>query len=842
MIYYFNQYYQSYWGLKSLIGEEQLRLAHLNATSSRYALEKKYGPIGIKFSEYNTLFKEIASLVKAGGKKEYENLLLKYNEYKDCSKEDLQVLLTDNLKTCKILCAHNTSDSIENAKEVLGEICVLLDCLINSDTEIKEYTYGYLFADIKNNVIDMLKLKDELDIFDDLNNLDNIKEEYYELSIEELISNHSVIRRFNSMNIYTIQDLVKMDKIIIAIVLEDSFNSFSSIVGKITKGSCMSNLSIFVDLMQLQFDIEGKGKDWFNIFARRNGIKTGKKETLEQIGADYKLTRERIRQIESKVNKVIINNCDGVIRDFDFYVIGLIGLDALYVDESIIRDKLKEDTDFIIAILNIMHKKYQYSEDYHIFYKADCLESILSSIDLTKKYFFIKDYESKNMFEKSIVDNHYKLRHGIYIRRDVNNVQLLNEVIDELFPNGYKASNEESFKKLQETFYKKYGFNLDSTMHAVASNLVRYNYCLVDRGTYLNRDLVPSLDEEFLYEIINYLEEHAPVITYNAIFERFNDEFKTLGINNVYYAKGIIDYKLPKEYSTAKDYITLGAKTNTYREVFVNYVNTLHGVFSMDDLLVKFPGNKPYVINSIIMSMDNILFFENSNYIRIEDLDINEDIVNALKKEIDDLFNAQKLDCITTRKLYAKMKIMKSDVLKELDVINNQFRLFSLLQHMFKGQYEFRRPYIGVLGKKNISKYLLVKDYLYRLDQFSVKTIASYVNKLNITGLYSTMELFIDMSVDYVQYNKDSMIRKDKILLSDNALNQIKNEIEFYINSFGNIDTRIYRGYGLYPLFGYVWNKYLLAGIVRTFFSDAYDIELTDSAYDLTDFIIRRAK
>ena len=47
-----------------------------------------------------------------------------------------------------------------------------------------------------------------------------------------------------------------------------------------------------VDLLK---DVSSRNRD---IISRRFGLKTGKKETLESIGASYKITRERVRQIE----------------------------------------------------------------------------------------------------------------------------------------------------------------------------------------------------------------------------------------------------------------------------------------------------------------------------------------------------------------------------------------------------------------------------------------------------------------------------------------------------------------------------------------------------------------
>jgi len=42
-----------------------------------------------------------------------------------------------------------------------------------------------------------------------------------------------------------------------------------------------------------------------NIIERRFGLKEGKRETLESIGENYGITRERVRQIESAAMKKI---------------------------------------------------------------------------------------------------------------------------------------------------------------------------------------------------------------------------------------------------------------------------------------------------------------------------------------------------------------------------------------------------------------------------------------------------------------------------------------------------------------------------------------------------------
>lgn len=53
--------------------------------------------------------------------------------------------------------------------------------------------------------------------------------------------------------------------------------------------------------------LDARSKD---VIVRRYGLKTGEKETLESIGKEYGITRERVRQIESQAKKVLSTRLD----------------------------------------------------------------------------------------------------------------------------------------------------------------------------------------------------------------------------------------------------------------------------------------------------------------------------------------------------------------------------------------------------------------------------------------------------------------------------------------------------------------------------------------------------
>ena len=111
---------------------------------------------------------------------------------------------------------------------------------------------------------------------------------------------------------------------------------------------------------------------------------------------------------------------------------------------------------------------------------------------------------------------------------------------------------------------------------------------------------------------------------------------------------------------------------------------------------------------------------------------------------------------------------------------------------------------------------------------------------MNIRGLYSYLSFMEDMSDEYVQYNIETMIKKDKFDISTNELVQIDNLLKLMIERFNKIDTTTFSGYMMLPKLKYHWNKYLLVGIIRSYFPNEYEIENTSNFYDQTDFIIRR--
>ena len=110
---------------------------------------------------------------------------------------------------------------------------------------------------------------------------------------------------------------------------------------------------------------------------------------------------------------------------------------------------------------------------------------------------------------------------------------------------------------------------------------------------------------------------------------------------------------------------------------------------------------------------------------------------------------------------------------------------------------------------------------------------------MNLGIIYSYLVFMEDMSESYVQINKDSMQKKEKLNLTEEKLKEIHDFIEMVVKE-KELKTDNFDGYFMLPIIEKPWNKYLLVGIIRSYFSNEFEIENTTNYYDTTDFIVRR--
>jgi hypothetical protein len=454
------------------------------------------------------------------------------------------------------------------------------------------------------------------------------------------------------------------------------------------------------------------------------------------------------------------------------------------------------------------------------------------------------DLNVLNEFERKVVYLNYRLVNGkVYLKRGVPERKLTVNIVDDLFPNGYHISDDTAFSKIQAEYIRRYGFWDDGIIaRLIATYLERENFCQIDKGTYMNRKYAVNIPSDLKDEIINYILENQPTVFYESIFKHFKDRLEEIGINNYYYLKGIIDQDLPSEFNTKRNYIQVGTTTVTSSDNIRQYMRIFNSSFSIDDVRSRFEGVKDYTLYSILYSEANngLIWLSTKEFIFIDKANISEVTLKKLDEFMHGLFETLGTNVMSSRKIFSRLMLTNKPLLEDLKIVDDQFSMFSLLKYLYGAKYYFSRPLISLDKNSDYDQETVVRDYVSKMDKFNFKQIKAYQSKLSLRGLYSYAEFMENMSDDFVQYNIDSMVRKELLNIDDKFIKDFRNTFELIFSKFECVDTRIFNGYMVLPQLDYKWNKYLLVGIIRSYFSDLYNVENTEIFYDKTDFIIRK--
>ncbi len=129
--------------------------------------------------------------------------------------------------------------------------------------------------------------------------------------------------------------------------------------------------------------LKGLNPRVLDVIERRFGLKSGKKETLELIGEDYGLTRERIRQIEREGFSIIYSHLKDQESVFRYFKDVIKSFGGLKEEKSLLNYLAKEKNQNCLSFLlraNNDFKKVPEDDNFHFFWIVD-----KNSLSLAKK-------------------------------------------------------------------------------------------------------------------------------------------------------------------------------------------------------------------------------------------------------------------------------------------------------------------------------------------------------------------------------------------------------------------------------------------------------------------------
>lgn len=588
------------------------------------------------------------------------------------------------------------------------------------------------------------------------------------------------------------------------------------------------------------------------ILLERNGYFLDNQKTLEEVGNLFGITRERIRQIEKKGLEKLELVSQNVSVEINYIFKKLFeSFDYEFVSSDYLLNYLDNKALFesFMLILNSGAVNYVYDTKYCLIYNSnlykieDVIKIILNKFD---DFIPAEIYDSCSKLEKIVINQNYSLLRNkdIYKKKSLSLSALAAEIIAEAFPNGYRYYNENDYELFKKKYKEKFGDESEAlSFVSLRGLLARGEFCQIDRGKVIARRLAVKIDDKLIAEILNYISSFEDVAYYTSVYEKFKKQLIGYGVLNRYYLKGIIDPYLPKEYITKRDYISTGEEFISSNESINKEIEKYKGAFSIEDLKNKYPGVKDYVFQFAITDRNDVVWLSGRSFILIKNIAVSDELKNTLIEELEYLFGYLDSKFVSSGKLFTRMMIMHEDLMNTISIINNKHRLISLVNIILNDNYTVIREYI-TKGNSNedITAYSLIEDYISDKKQFTSGDIKDYCEKMSIRGLYSFQDFMIDNSDCFIQIEKDKCVKKEYVVLNENQLESIKKEIDYYLNSFGDIYTEKYNSYSRFPVLNFVWNKYLLVGVIRCYFDDIYEIEYTENISTKTDYIIRRIK
>lgn len=698
---------------------------------------------------------------------------------------------------------------------------------------LEDFSFNFDISNIYNSILLIPDSKKDFEINTILSNdIEKLIADGFNLKCIKDIENKLSIEVYLTF----CNHIIELDEFLVKSSLDYEFDCHELTYASNSLYDIFEKIDIFDYQDKLMFKIDERDLDVLFFRSKIFGI-----HSLESIGQKFNLTRERVRQIEKKAIYKIACNIQKIKGKISLFVASF--FEDVFLPQRIFFDNLKTHQELKIIFSTIFEQglldEFRYDDDYDVIYINELLkEKIDNTLNNLPSFISAVDYSKYPYFEAKVISLNYKLNNDkLFVRKGLYQSDIYSYIIEEVFPNGFSASehNVELFNKyIDEHFSGMEHCN----GHTILSSMERTGYILINRGTYLHISKVNRINPILKDEIINYILSFNGTIYYATLFEKYKDRLIKDGIENKYYFKGVLDIELPSDIVTKRDYLCSSEEFVSSKEMLSQEINKLE-IVTLEHLRGMFPGVQDSVLSTAIFNEKLIALDYGMKFMAFKKMNLTDDFIPTLKLEMENLFSISKTSFITSHKLYARMRILHKELMNKNKIITGHFTLFSILQYILEGKYYFRRPYIS-LENVILEKDALVDNYVNSLERFSVQSINSFLSKTGLTVIYSFLEFFIDKSDDFVQVSIDTAVRKQLLGLDEIGLYKIKKELDFYINSFGDIDTRKFNAYSFLPNLKYQWNKYLLAGIVRTYFNEYYDIEYTNTMYNLTDFIIRR--
>lgn len=465
------------------------------------------------------------------------------------------------------------------------------------------------------------------------------------------------------------------------------------------------------------------------------------KKTLEQIGGQFGLTRERIRQIENKIQR-LFNRKQSYIK-----IISKINADKNNTAIVTASDLAEYCTDHLQELIFLLcgceSSNFTYNKGLDVFVVGDdslqeraCafVEKLPDIIPIKKIPQFYHEAEeeyglSGEMVDKAIAEA-YKLTGDVYHRVALSLANIYTEIIGEYYPTGIDAYDPATIAQFRQYIFDKYGsVKLPENDRALSARIA--GICILcGRGRYRlkQKQYIPN---ELAQRICEYIEESdMTIFMTNTVFAVFEDDLRRYGVDNKYYLQGILHELFGEKFTFTRDYISKDPSITSIYPSIVNLIWCSKYPVTKEQILERYPGLPEIAIN-IATSDPEVLVYYGGAFFHVESLKITDD-----EKEYLDLVMRRVVadgGIHHTKEIYAVVNAEKPEIFKRNGALY-PFSAGSILEHLFQNRYEFARPFVAQKGVDISSPSDRLHEFVNQHTVVTVTQISEFIrsSKINV--------------------------------------------------------------------------------------------------------------
>lgn len=543
-----------------------------------------------------------------------------------------------------------------------------------------------------------------------------------------------------------------------------------------------------VEVLQwCNFDIKHELSELYRLIYKKSNMETVVKmrsngNTLEETGIELGVTRERVRQIEQKAKRIFAqwNRGSKVLNKVSL----LCGGDVVLAQNEL-EDFFCEHTPQMIWFLKDSEGDYIYDKQLNMFIAGGeelssrgqlFLDSLPDVFHKNILQGFLKVAQTEwelptEAVEKAVKEN-YNLTGNTYHRTRLSLTSMYDETLKKFYISGLHIYDPEELRVFRERVKELFGdVKLPQNNRALSARIA--DICILcGRGKYMpkQKEYLPKELTDRIYKFI--CESNSSIFLMNTLYSIFEDELICFGVDNKYFLQGILRSLFEDEFVFSRDYISKSGNVTTIHSEIVNFIKQSQYPVTKTEIQAEFPGVTDILISFAVSEPEVLNYF--GEYLHANKLSVSKGEKEWLRITTSNILSDNKAH--HAKEMFDFINIERPEILSR-NGATFQFSLYSILEHLFNGMFQFSRPYISNLGVNIDRPGEVLHDLIYSEDEIIISEITSFAkeNRFQIPSILDFLNncndnyLIVDSkklaSFDYIKINQDSALEIENILL-----------------------------------------------------------------------------